>query len=138
MNAYLKLIEQIYPARNCETPDILIYNAMEVAYAKMQLERNISETVLYNYRIAFYFLKEHIKNAVNDGMRKISYELNELDRQCLIYFLNKLDSSIYDKIEIDVIVDNINTLLSCYDLSKNYAFIKAENEEQIIKLKVSA
>ena len=60
MNAYLKLIEQIYPARNGERTDIQIYNTMEVAYAKMQLEKNITETILYNHRISFYFLKKHI------------------------------------------------------------------------------
>ena len=136
MNAYLKLIEQIYPARNGERTDIQIYNTMEVAYAKMQLEKNITETILYNHRISFYFLKKHIYNAVNDGMRKIHYDLNDLDRKCLMYFLNKLNSPIYDKIELDIIIDNINTLLSCYDLSKNY--LETTNKEEEINLRVSA
>ena len=46
-------------------------------------------------------------------------------------FLNKLNSPIYDKIELDVIIDNINTLLSCYDLSKNY--LETTNKEEEIK-----
>ncbi|MDN3588773.1 hypothetical protein QWY86_18975 [Pedobacter aquatilis] len=136
MNAYLKLIEQIYPARNGEKSDILLYNEMYIAYSTMQLEKIITEKTLYNYRIAFFFLRKHIYNAVNDAMRKIHYSLNELDRQCLMYFQNKLNSQLYDKVELDAIIENVNKLLSCYDLSKNYLENIVEVEE--LKLKVSA
>jgi len=136
MNTYLKLFEQIYPARNGERMDIQIYDEMEVAYKKMQSEKNIKETTLYNFRISFYFLKKHICNAVNDAIRKIHYDLNELDRQCLIYFINKLDSPLCNKVELDVIIDNINTLLLCYDLSKNY--LETSNEIEEVELRVSA
>lgn len=136
MNAYLKLIEQIYPARNGENTDFQIYNTMNIAYSEMQLEKTITENTLHNYRVAFFFLRKHIYNALNDGIRKIHYYLNELDRQYLMYFLNKLNSPLYDKIELDIIIDNINTLLSCYDLSKNHLENLAKAEK--IKLRISA
>jgi len=119
MNAYKNLIERIYPARNGEKTDIQLYHTMEVAHIQMQNLQNINDFLLYNYRTAFFFLITHICNAIQDGTRRIFYELNEFDKKCLDSFIKKLNGPLYDKIELDEIIMISDEILSNYDLKKN-------------------
>ena len=119
MNAYKNLIEKIYPARFGEKTDVQFYLAMETAYFRMQKLETTNDFILYNYRNTFFFLKRHICNAIQDGTRRVIYDLNESDKKCVDAFIEKLNGSFYDKIELDEILDNVNSILSNYNLTKN-------------------
>ncbi|WP_316803006.1 hypothetical protein [Pedobacter nototheniae] len=119
MNAYKCLLNKIYPARVGEQPDLLIYFNAEKALFNLQNSDLNHEVLNLEFRNAFYFLRKHLYNCVNDAYRVLACQMDDFDKQQFAYHIEKLSNSFYDINELENIISSINTIISAYELTLN-------------------
>ncbi|TCD08250.1 hypothetical protein EZ449_12640 [Pedobacter frigidisoli] len=118
MNSYKYLMNKIYPARVNDQPDMQFYKEMIKAHFKLQSAVIGDESLILDYRNAFFFLRNHIHNAVKDGYRLITNQLDEADKNQLEENIHKLETPLYDISELEKILSYINLIFSAYDLTQ--------------------
>lgn len=119
MNAYKCLLNKVYPARIGEQADLLIYFNAEKAFFNLQNSNLDFEVLNLEFRNAFYFLKKHVYNCVNDAYRILECQMDDFDKKQLGYCIEKLTNSFYDITELENILTYINTVISAYNLTFN-------------------
>ncbi|WP_316796961.1 hypothetical protein [Pedobacter agri] len=116
INSYHYLIKKIYPARVNDGIDMELYKEVEKAHYKLEHASKKDESLFLNYRNTFFFFKKHINNAIKDGFGLIRNQLNDSDKSQLEATIQKLDGSLYDINELEVIVSYSNLIFSSYNL----------------------
>lgn len=119
MNAYIFFLNKVYPARVGEQSDLLIYFNAEKALFNLQNSNDNTEALNLEFRNAFYFLKKHICNAINDVYRVLEYQMDDFDKKQLKCCIEKLNGSLYNINELENILSYINTVISAYELTIN-------------------
>lgn len=111
-------MDKIYPARVNDQPNMQFYKEMIKAHFRLQSATNRDESLFLDYRNAFFFLRNHIYNAVNDGYRLITNQLDDTDKNQLEKNIKRLKDPMYDIRELEEILSYINLIFSAYDLTK--------------------
>ncbi|MCZ4245730.1 hypothetical protein [Pedobacter punctiformis] len=119
MNAYRCLLNKIYPARIGEQSDLLLYFTAEKAFYNFQNAKENFEVLQLEFRNAFFFLRKHLCNCINDAYSVLKYRLDNFDKKQLEFHINKLNSSFYDINELESILSHINIIIIQYELASN-------------------
>ncbi|MCX3266437.1 hypothetical protein [Pedobacter agri] len=115
-NLYHCLITKIYPARVNDEIEMEFFKELLKARFQLKNSKTEDESLLLNYRNAFFFFKKHICDAIKDGFRLIESQLDDSERNQLAHTITRLNGQLYDIVDLERILSYTNLIFSSHDL----------------------